>query len=332
MLGNINEQVTYFFRNSHAGFSIYKAISPIINKGQDRVYFSPCYKANLKSILYNLIFAYKNRSKRGINHVTGDTHYLIMAMLGTKSVLTIHDLVSIKNTNNPVKRWLLKLIWFELPIKFADRVTCISSETKKQLLDNFKVKAGKLKVIYNPLDPIFKFVEKDFNYKRPRILHIGTGWNKNTIAVAKALKDIECVLVVIGQLSSEILLALKDNDIVFENFVGISDQQIYEEYCKCDIVSFPSLYEGFGLPIIEGQATGRVVVTSRYEPMMEIANDGACYVDPQDIESIKKGFKDVISNPDYRKKLICNGLNNVKRFELKKIRENYKCLYRSIMS
>ena len=69
----------------------------------------------------------------------------------------------------------------------------------------------------------------------------------------------------------------------------LSNQEILDEYMNCDIVSFPSLYEGFGMPIIEGQAVGRVVFTSDLEPMKEIAGDAALLVDPYSIESIRNG-------------------------------------------
>ena len=68
-----------------------------------------------------------------------------------------------------------------------------------------------------------------------------------------------------------------------------------QEYKDADLISFPSTFEGFGMPIIEGQAVGRPVITSNIEPMVSVAADAAILVDPFNIESIREcffGYKD----------------------------------------
>ena len=143
MLDNINNTpITYFFRNHRSGFSIYKAISPIV-KDCDKIYIVPKYRGDILSVLTNMLFARRHFNRNGINHVTGDVHYLVLAMLGCKTVLTIHDMVAVKTASNPIKKALLKWLWFKLPLRFADRITCISESTKKQLLENFKIKSQK---------------------------------------------------------------------------------------------------------------------------------------------------------------------------------------------
>lgn len=107
----------------------------------------------------------------------------------------------------------------------------------------------------------------------------------------------------------------------------LSNQEILDEYMNCDIVSFPSLYEGFGMPIIEGQAVGRVVFTSDLEPMKEIAGDAALLVDPYSIESIRNGVMKLIKNHHYRDDLIKRGLENIERFKLPVIVKCYMDLY-----
>ena len=126
MLDNINNTpITYFFRNHRSGFSIYKAISPIV-KDCDKIYIVPKYRGDILSVLTNMLFARRHFNRNGINHVTGDVHYLVLAMLGCKTVLTIHDMVAVKTASNPIKKALLKWLWFKLPLRFADRITCIS--------------------------------------------------------------------------------------------------------------------------------------------------------------------------------------------------------------
>ena len=82
------------------------------------------------------------------------------------------------------------------------------------------------------------------------------------------------------------------------------------------------------MPIIEGQAIGRVVVTSNISPMKEIAGDGAVLVDPEDTNSMREGYIEAINNSQ---KYIQQGLENVKRFDVSKIVKHYLELYHTII-
>ena len=75
---------------------------------------------------------------------------------------------------------------------------------------------------------------------------------------------------------------------------NLSDNDLLKEYQNADIINFPSCHEGFGMPIIEGQAVGRIVVTSNIEPMISVANNGAAICDPYNIESIRNTYIRVI--------------------------------------
>ncbi|KAA6351945.1 hypothetical protein EZS27_000742 [termite gut metagenome] len=280
------------------------------------------------SLLKNLIFVFKNRNKQGINHIPGDIHYCILALIGCKSVLTIHDLVFIKNSKKHFDRFFKYLLWLYLPVKLASRVICISENTKNEVLKYVKIR--NIEIINNPIDPAFVYSKKEFNSVNPTILHIGTGWNKNLKRTIMALQDIPCHLRIVGKLNEEIITLLKCGKIEYSNVFNLTDEEIRQEYINCDIVNFPSEYEGFGMPVIEGQATGRVVLTSYIEPIIEVSGGAVEFVNPLQIESIRNGYLHIISDKQHRDKLIRNGLENVKRFSVQSIEKQYMVLYKTI--
>ena len=332
-----DNSITYFFRNKKAGYSMHRVFIPVVHAMWNEYGCSnvckleaPSHRASIASILRNLLWSYRHRNMYGINHVTGDAHYLILGLTGCKTVLTIHDMVTLRIPGNKIKRWILRKLWFEMPLKKADVITCISEKTRQELLKEFDISSEKIIVVHNPVDSTYRFHTKKFNTNNPRILHIGTGWNKNLERVIQALHGIPCVLVIIGKLTEDNLNLLHKLQINYENKVGISDEQMLQEYIDCDIVSFPSIFEGFGMPIIEGQAIGRPVVTSRLEPMMEIAGDGASFVDPYNVGSIRQGFLELINNKFYREDIVDKGLKNVEQYGVKKITEQYCEVYSTL--
>jgi len=325
-------KVTFFFRNPDSGFSIERVFSSVIQgvkvSNPINIKKLPFVRAMPADVLKNLLFTYKNRDKRGINHVTGDVHYIILALIGCKTVLTIHDLVNIKHGNFLARsiRWFF---WIYLPVKLADRVTCISQETRSKLARY--VTSKNVSVVYNPIDSAFQLFEKPFCKEKPVILHIGCGWNKNLLSVIEALEGVNCHLRIIGKITDIQIAHLKKYNLSYSVDQGLTDAEILEEYKNCDIVSFPSIYEGFGMPVIEAQQTGRAVLTSTVEPLPEIGANGALYVDPFNINEIKNGFVKLINDDQYRENLIKNGLENIRRFSAEKIASDYQKIYEELI-
>lgn len=96
------------------------------------------------------------------------------------------------------------------------------------------------------------------------------------------------------------------------------------------MLCFVSLYEGFGMPIIEAQATGRPVVTSNLGAMAEVAGRGAHLVDPEESGSIRQGVVKILEDGAYREQLVEKGLKNVKRFRAETVAGQYMALYSDI--
>ena len=93
---------------------------------------------------------------------------------------------------------------------------------------------------------------------------------------------------------------------------------------------FASLYEGFGLPILEGQAVRRPVITSNLYSMPEVWADGACYVDPLNVSDIRNKVKRILDDADFREQLITSGLKNVENYRLSNVVRQYAELYEQV--
>jgi len=186
-----------------------------------------------------------------------------------------------------------------------------------------------LHVISNPVSPRFVHTEKSELESKPRILHVGTTPNKNLGRVVAALEGLHVKLVVLGKLGQTDLARLAKARIDFANPCNLSLADVVEEYQKSDMVLFPSLYEGFGLPIVEAHAVGRPVITSCVEPMVEVSADAAVYVNPRDTSEIRSAVLGLIANPGLRRGLVEKGLVNARRFEAGRIAQAYLNVYQS---
>jgi len=287
------------------------------------------YLNNFVGIIKNFIFFKK--PKADIYHITGHIHYIALILPRKKTVLTVADL-TILRTRKGLRRFIIKKLFFDLPIKKTKYITAISEATKNEIVQSTNCEEGKIRVIEIPLqDILYSESKKTFNAECPTILQIGTAPHKNITNLVRALKGMNCLFRIIGKLNEELLNELKLNKINFTNDYNLDDGEIKNEYQKADIVAFCSIYEGFGLPIVEAQAMRTTVVTSDLSPMKEVAGGGAVLVDPEKILSIRDGILRIINDESLRNNLVAQGLINIKRFETARIASQYESLYREII-
>ena len=264
-----------------------------------------------------------------VNHITGDVHYLAFAVDTKRTILTIADCVLLQKTTG-IKRAIGKFLYFTGPIKRSRIVTTISEAAKQDIIRHTGCSGDKIKVIYVP--PVFQISPdpKNFNESCPKILMIGSAWNKNLENQLKALEGIVCTVKLIGKPDPSILAVAKSLNLSFESLHGITETEMLQTYRDCDMLMFASLYEGFGMPIVEANMTGRPVITSNVSSMPEVAGEAACLVDPNSVESIREGVLKVISDEAYRNQLVNSGFENAKRFKLDTIVAQYVELYREV--
>lgn len=286
----------------------------------------------LRSLKYLFFDILKLRKLRAdIFHITGDVNYISIFLPSKKIVLTVHDLGHLMHSLKSWKKVIYGIFWFRLPIWKCRMITTVSQKTKQDLIDYLKVKNSKISVIENCFNSKITPSYKNFNSNCPLILQVGTREYKNVKRLILSLKDIKCKLYLVGELDVDIVNSLESNKISYENQFNLSNKQIYNLYEKSDIVSFVSIGEGFGMPILEAQASARALITSDLSPMSIIAGHGACLANPFDVESIKTAFIRIISNENYRNKVIENGLLNIKNYTPEVITKKYLQLYISLL-
>jgi glycosyltransferase involved in cell wall biosynthesis len=280
-------------------------------------------------MIRNMAFARKGRAD--IFHITGDVHYVVLALPAKKTILTIHDSVFIRESKG-LKRVFFKWIFLKLPVKRCKVVTTISEKSKKEIVQLTGCDPAKVIVIPNPVNEHIYYREKEFNTTDPVLLFIGSTPNKNLDKIIEAISVIPCTLEIVGRIPEEHVLLLKKNGILFRQYMQLSETEMADRFASSDIIIFASLYEGFGLPILEGQKAGRAVLTSNISPMKEVAGEGACFVDPYDPESIHSGLKKIIEDDSYRNSIIKKGFENLNQYNNQHIADQYVKLYETILN
>jgi len=284
-----------------------------------------------KPTFFKCIKAIKN-IPADVIHLTGGLGYYTLFLPSEKTILTIHDTNHYEHDLKGLKKWIFSYLFYKIPYKKTYCLTTVSENTKSRLIELFGFKPSKIQVIPNcyPID--FKPSIKENISATTKILQIGTKSNKNIERLLKAIEGLDVELTIIGTLSNSISKSINQYNIKTINKSNLTHKEVYQEYVNCDIVSFVSLYEGFGLPIIEANAVGRAVITSSTSSMPEIAKTAAHIVDPYNINDIRNGIKQLISNDNYRNSLIQNGFENCKNYHPKHIASLYEQLYQKIVN
>lgn len=308
----------------------------LVEKGLDKTVFAASFRQlpylnTLTGMIGNLL-RFRPDKASDVYHVTGQSHYIALILPPERTVLTIHDIGFI-HVKSGLRRWVLKKLLLDLPLRRLKYVTAVSEATKAEIEANVKGVEGKIRVIENPLDENFTASEKSaFNTIEPNILQIGTSPNKNLETLLRALSGMQCRLTIIGHVDEKMKGSLRSSGIKFAVRSELDPDEMRSEYAAADIVAFCSLHEGFGLPIIEAQAMRTPVVTSDLSPMREVAGDGAILVDPYDHASIRDAIEQLAGNTELRERLISNGLANIARFDKTAIAAKYAELYLEIVA
>ena len=265
------------------------------------------------------------------------TSYIVSALkLFTPTIIVIHDLVSfIMPAKHNKKARILEKLFMGISCKRAKYVIAVSENTKKDLIKIFKIKSNKIIVIPEAPESRFHLVEdqnmikKVLNkYDLPAnfILSVGTlEPRKNLVRLIEAYRDLlnagltKHTLVIVGKKGwyfEEIFTKVKqlklEKNIIFTGY--IDDMDIHFLYNAASCFVYPSLYEGFGLPVLEAMSCGCPVITSDNSSLPEVAGGAAILINPNSSSEIKDKLYLVLSNVSLREKMRQAGLDRAKMF------------------
>jgi glycosyltransferase involved in cell wall biosynthesis len=277
--------------------------------------------------LHDAISAWRRRGL--VNHVLGDVHYLAWLLPRRATLLTVLDCVSLERLSG-LRRWLFWLLWYWWPARRSAHLTVISEFSASTLRGWLDLPPDRLHVIHPPLSPEFRYVPLPPRGLLARVLQVGTVANKNLERVIEALAGLPVRLVVVGRLAPHHHALLRHHGVEAELHENLDRHALAAQYVAADMLLFASTYEGFGLPIIEAQATGRPVVTSTVGAMPEAAGGAACLVDPFDVADIRRGVRRVLEEPRYAADLVARGRANAENYCADRIAGEYAALYRRI--
>lgn len=253
-------------------------------------------------------------------------------------VVTIHDLVwkHAGQTMRPLSRWLDAKFMPEA-VRLADRVIAVSEHTAQDLLTEIPEAEGKVRVV--PLgvsvlsEPSAPEVLRALGIEAPFVLFVGTlEPRKNLRRLLEAYaalpdsvrKSVRMVIAGgkgwggVDVLSIAVQLNISDRIHVVGH---ASDALLSALYDHALFLAMPSLYEGFGLPLVEAMARGKPVLTSNCASMPEVAGDAGIFVDPSDVNSICNGLLSMVAEVSLRQRLAGNARAMAARYSWEKAAE-----------
>jgi len=265
--------------------------------------------------------------------------YTMPSVKNIFKILTVHDLRTLTIGD---KFWGQNIAHYKKTLNSLDICVVVSENTKKDLLKHFKMEEQKIKVIYLGADKRFCQVDTHiiepvltkYGIKKPYLLSVGSVPRKNingilkAFAKSKAVKDFQLVLSCRLEIDKyrQIAVELGVGDKV-KILSSLSDMEIVALYNGCHAFVFPSLYEGFGLPILEAMQCGAPVITSNMSSCPEVAGDSAILVDPNNNGQIASAIDQVCSDEILRKQLIKKGFERAKLFSWDQFAQEMKKIY-----
>ena len=274
---------------------------------------------------------------------------------GIKSVVTIHDLIFMRHPE--FYNWIDTKIYtwkFRQTIREADHIIAVSECTRRDIMAYGHVDEDRISVIYQSCAP--RFNSPSVNYKQstvnsqesirllyglPKrfILNVGTiERRKNILLAVKALAGLpeDLALVIVGRqttYTNEVLEYISAHGLSHRVFLlhGVPDDHLPALYAQAEAFVYPSVYEGFGIPVIEAVSCGLPVVACTGSCLEEAGGPDCLYVAPDDDEAMAAAILQVLKGAEGREERICRSQAYIRRFEGNDLASQVLDLYHSLV-
>ena len=251
------------------------------------------------------------------------THY-VLPPLRSRAIVTIHDIIHLLYPQFLPNR--VALVYARVMIRRAlaraDRIITVSYNSKRDLVDYFGITPSRVDVIYNGVSSRFRpnvpfeeraRVARKYGLRPPYLLFLGGEKpHKNVQNVVRAFAearrdrpDLPHLLALAGPMPKnsariDALIAALDVGVAIARPGLIEEDDLPGLFAGADVLLYPTLYEGFGLPVVEAMACGTPVLTSSTSALQEIAGGYAYLVDPLDVDAIARGIVALATDPKVR--------------------------------
>jgi glycosyltransferase involved in cell wall biosynthesis len=278
------------------------------------------------------------------------THYVIPPLARARAVVTIHDIIHVLYPQFLPNRAALVYarVMIRRALKRADRILTVSYNSKRDLVDYFGIPPARIEVVYNGVADRFRpeaaHADRDrvagkYGLPRPYLLFLGGEKpHKNVRNVLRAFaearreKALPHALVLAGPMPKnrsrvEALISALDLDQRVVRPGVVPEEDLPGLFAGADAFIYPTLYEGFGLPVIEAMACGVPVLTSSTSALQEIAGGYAYLVDPMDVDAIAHGIVDLATDPKRRQEFAELGKRRARDFSWDRAAEETLRIY-----
>ncbi len=329
--------ILWHFRNLanvNTRFKVFLKYTPQSDMPEENKYFS--YEVVPSRFLWSQIFLpFRLYQKKDIDVFFSPAHYG-PRFLPIPLVVTIHDLSFIFYPNEFLKKDLYQLTnWTKYSVNKAKKIIAVSNSTKKDLINVYNLADKKIEVVYNGYEKFSRVNPSKLKVKKtskPYILYVGTLQpRKNITTLLQAFYKFnqiypEYELVIAGKkgwLYNKIFekvadLGLEDR-VYFTDY--ITDFQLCYLYENAFCLVMPSLYEGFGIPILEAMSFGCPVLSSFASSLPEVGGDACFYFDPKNVNELVEKLLKLKNSPEYKKELVAKGKQRIKQFSWKRCAE-----------
>jgi len=279
------------------------------------------------------------------------TEHLLPPLQGVPTVLTVHDMIFrlFPEHQKRLNYWYLNAT-MPLYCRRANAIVSVSECSKRDLIAHYNLDPGKVTVIYEAAAPEFKpaspvaveEVRRRYGLPEQFLIHVGTlEPRKNLVRLIEALQRLrgEGLIVPLwmvggrGWLYDDFFRRVEElevRDVVhLTGYVPAADLPLL--YSAATVAAVPSVYEGFGLPVLEAMACGTPVVASNTSSLPEAGGDAARYFDPYDVEAMAEALRAVWTDPELRAEMRQRGLVQAARFSWGRAAEETIGVYERVM-